>query len=443
MVLQKQNFKMEEEVVDTSKDTDKVPSPSSPIKSPRMRYGSYSENLSKLILLHDHGIGSPCLYCQHCSGLELHFWRKTCKNCGCRAEDHEVQINESIHDSLVDSLLHMNEDDLSAFIEIESENEDLQSHPILKEFVGKSSQVKERKTSRLLPPPVAKKPSGENQSTSSMTEHKETPDERQEVTEDCQYQEKQDERKEDKRKQAKLLMKQIPAQDFDSQFCHDLDDFEQNELKCYRLLVQEEAIGRSVTKFNNFEHDIKCTHCYESINSSDPYKYAERLPRQQWHPDCFKCRSCESQLVANIYFVHEKNIYCGRHYGEQIKQRCNACDELIFAEKYTNAENTKWHTKHFCCYKCDALLVGKHYVVIDNQPMCVDCYHDNIADRCKTCTKPIEAGSQRVQYDTFNWHVNDSCFSCTECKKSLLDIPFLPSGENFFCSQLCLGVYSV
>uniref|UniRef100_A0A7M5XKA4 Uncharacterized protein n=1 Tax=Clytia hemisphaerica TaxID=252671 RepID=A0A7M5XKA4_9CNID len=190
MVLQKQDFKMEEEVVDTSKNTDKVPSPSSSIKSPRMRYGCYSENLSKLILLHDHGIGSPCLYCQHCSGLELHFWRKTCKNCGCRAEDHEVQINESIHDSLVDSLLHMNEDDLSAFIEIESENEDLQSHPILKEFVGKSSQVKERKTSRLLPPPVAKKPSGENQSTSSMTEHKETPDERQEATEDCQYREK-------------------------------------------------------------------------------------------------------------------------------------------------------------------------------------------------------------------------------------------------------------
>ena len=29
----------------------------------------------QLILLHDHGIGSPCLYCEHCSGLELHFWR--------------------------------------------------------------------------------------------------------------------------------------------------------------------------------------------------------------------------------------------------------------------------------------------------------------------------------------------------------------------------------
>ena len=77
----------------------------------------------------------------------------------------------------------------------------------------------------------------------------------------------QDERKEDKRKQAKLLMKQIPAQDFDPQFCHDLDDFEQNELKCYRLLVQEEAIGRSVTKFNNFEHDIV----------SDPYSYCLRF----------------------------------------------------------------------------------------------------------------------------------------------------------------------
>ena len=115
--------------------------------------------------------------------------RKTCKNCGCKAEDHEVEINESVHDSLVDSLLHMSEDDLSAFIEIESENEqDIQTHPILKDFVVKN-QVKERKTSRLLPPPVAKKPSGESQG-SSMTEHKDIPDEGQEVSEETQHQEK-------------------------------------------------------------------------------------------------------------------------------------------------------------------------------------------------------------------------------------------------------------
>jgi len=51
-------------------------------------------------------------------------------------------------------------------------------------------------------------------------------------------------------------MRQIPAQDFDPQYCHDLDEFEKNELKCFRFLVQENAIGKGITKLNNFEHDI-------------------------------------------------------------------------------------------------------------------------------------------------------------------------------------------
>ena len=60
-------------------------------------------------------------------------------------------------------------------------------------------------------------------------------------------------------------MRQIPAQDFDPQYCHDLDEFEKNELKCFRFLVQEEAIGKGITKFNNFEHDIVSFYLYINI----------------------------------------------------------------------------------------------------------------------------------------------------------------------------------
>ena len=53
-----------------------------------------------------------------------------------------------------------------------------------------------------------------------------------------------------------MRMRQIPPQDFDSNYCYDLDDVEKQELLCYVTKVQEDAIGKGVEKRNNFEHDL-------------------------------------------------------------------------------------------------------------------------------------------------------------------------------------------
>lgn len=40
---------------------------------------------------HEVGAGAACLVCKDkCPGLDLHFWRKVCRNCKCRKEQHEV-----------------------------------------------------------------------------------------------------------------------------------------------------------------------------------------------------------------------------------------------------------------------------------------------------------------------------------------------------------------
>ena len=36
-----------------------------------------------------------------------------------------------------------------------------------------------------------------------------------------------------------------------------------------------------------------------------------------------------------LYSVHNDNLYCERHYAENLKPRCGACDELIFDGQYT------------------------------------------------------------------------------------------------------------
>ena len=46
-------------------------------------------------LAHETGAGAPCLTCESaCPGLDLHFWRKICKNCKCRGDDHDFDDDE-------------------------------------------------------------------------------------------------------------------------------------------------------------------------------------------------------------------------------------------------------------------------------------------------------------------------------------------------------------
>lgn len=47
-----------------------------------------------------------------------------------------------------------------------------------------------------------------------------------------------------------------------------------------------------------------------------------------WHPDCFECSECNNLLIDLTYCVHDDKLYCERHYAEQLKPRCAACDEV-------------------------------------------------------------------------------------------------------------------
>ncbi|ETN75287.1 hypothetical protein NECAME_12495, partial [Necator americanus] len=53
------------------------------------------------VLAHEIGQGSLCRNCD-CAGLDLHFWRKLCKNCGCRMDEHDVQLpNQYDHGQII------------------------------------------------------------------------------------------------------------------------------------------------------------------------------------------------------------------------------------------------------------------------------------------------------------------------------------------------------
>ncbi|RZB40696.1 PET and/or LIM domain containing protein [Asbolus verrucosus] len=53
------------------------------------------EKRVKARLGHEAGAGAPCIKCESkCPGLDLHFWRKICKNCKCSKEDHDVHDDD-------------------------------------------------------------------------------------------------------------------------------------------------------------------------------------------------------------------------------------------------------------------------------------------------------------------------------------------------------------
>lgn len=141
-----------------------------------------------------------------------------------------------------------------------------------------------------------------------------------------------------------------------------------------------------------------CRKCSQPIEAGTVAIFAERAGSDKcWHPQCFVCSIChvsqfffklkllycltarwlslQEMLADLIYFFVDDNMFCGRHYAEQMKiPRCKACDELIFAPEYTSAEGASWHMDHFCCWLCDTPLAGHQYTPIEGQPHCLDCY---------------------------------------------------------------------
>ncbi|CAK9297231.1 unnamed protein product [Gordionus sp. m RMFG-2023] len=74
-----------------------------------------------------------------------------------------------------------------------------------------------------------------------------------------------------------------------------------------------------------------------------------------YHQRCFSCVECKASLsyLSIFYFDDRLNLYCGRHFAELYKPRCESCDQLIFS---TEAIKTKggffWHLQHFSCSSC-------------------------------------------------------------------------------------------
>ncbi|XP_039988454.1 prickle-like protein 1a [Xiphias gladius] len=237
----------------------------------------------------------------------------------------------------------------------------------------------------------------------------------------------------------KQLLYQLPPHDNEVRYCQSLSEEEKKELHMFSVQRKKEALGRGAIKLlpRNLLNSI-CEHCGENINGGEMAVFASRAgPGLCWHPSCFACSTCSELLVDLIYFYHDGKIHCGRHHAELLKPRCSACDEIIFADECTEAEGRHWHMKHFSCFECETILGGQRYIMKDGRPYCCGCFESLYAEYCEACGDHIGVDHAQMTYDGLHWHATESCFSCAQCKSSLLGCPFLPHQGNIYCSKAC------
>ncbi|XP_007656333.1 prickle-like protein 1 [Ornithorhynchus anatinus] len=237
----------------------------------------------------------------------------------------------------------------------------------------------------------------------------------------------------------KQLLYQLPPHDNEVRYCQSLTEEEKKELQMFSAQRKKEALGRGTIKLLSraLMHAV-CEQCGMKINGGEIAVFASRAgPGVCWHPSCFVCFTCNELLVDLIYFYQDGKIHCGRHHAELLKPRCSACDEIIFADECTEAEGRHWHMKHFCCLECETILGGQRYIMKDGRPFCCGCFESLYAEYCESCGEHIGVDHAQMTYDGQHWHATETCFSCAQCRASLLGCPFLPKQGQIYCSKTC------
>ncbi|CAF0713992.1 unnamed protein product [Brachionus calyciflorus] len=133
----------------------------------------------------------------------------------------------------------------------------------------------------------------------------------------------------------KNLFRQIPKQDISPNFCDHLKN--KKTFQSYLKFTSKRdfsALDIGIC-MKNSNQDISCKNCDQNIekdsiyvHASDRSTYLSKNYKNLYHPDCFKCSTCNEFLADLVYCMDKGKLYCMRHYGELFKSRCAICDEV-------------------------------------------------------------------------------------------------------------------
>ncbi|KAH7729250.1 PET domain-containing protein [Aphelenchoides avenae] len=414
-------------------------------------YISLLEHKPKPVLSHEIGAGSPCLKCD-CPGLDLHFWRKICKVCFCRMDEHDVVLPDSQDrgELIVRKLFDTSalKDRIASVYNADSYiAESLKTPPFTQKNNGgphydayasiddvlplRHFHIESTETSDSTSVSVASSVEREHNVSEYTWVPSANPALIGKYMESLPVSERPIIGTDGAQLRRQRLAYQMPYHDCDFSAAKSVSTPEERArqedfvsgikqkvvgigevVECDRANLARRSFGiQTEDGALRMPDRIACTNCEGSMNHSDVGVITEHGRSDElFHPGCFKCATCQQLLADLLYFFKDGQYYCGRHYGEKVYPRCSGCDELIFAREYTFAEDKSWHVDHFCCFGCDRHLCGLEYVSRDDRPFCLSCFMDRFAKTCTGCQRKIKPSENRITHKDLHWHADGTCF---------------------------------
>ncbi|KAI1065172.1 hypothetical protein LB507_000590 [Fusarium sp. FIESC RH6] len=214
------------------------------------------------------------------------------------------------------------------------------------------------------------------------------------------------------------------------------------------------------------------TICHECGYPIDGRFVALAGGNERFHPQCFSCYTCGTNLQA-MEISHEPDhlrqerldrikrraagevldeepgktmaedgderlrFFCHLDWHELFAPRCKHCQTPILGEHIV-ALGAHWHYGHFFCAECgDPFEHGVTHIEKDGYAWCINCQTkrtERRAPKCRKCRTAVIG--QYIQALGGEWH--EHCFRCAECQGSFDDgqifTKHVPEGTIVLCT---------
>ncbi|XP_050530404.1 testin [Daktulosphaira vitifoliae] len=450
-------------------------------------------------LAHEIGSGSSCLNClDKCPGLDLHFWRKVCKNCKCKKEEHNITEDDQFEQFEIlfnDSKSNYQPVKATLNMIIKSNGQIIQVQADQNQNTLKFDWIPPNVNRDLASEYMQQLPSDKLPISGS---------------EGALYRRQQ-------------LEKQVPLHDFNANVCHNLTKEEENAMSSYLKELKENAVGLGfVKKLTDKSNPLSCL---KNLNlTTNPFKtikYCEDNdfpppPSELLYPDPTNLKTplkfvknksfsevdrlCQSfpknsldnvnnnqndnkitlptkpnisnsqnlsQKNDNVFSVNQNDNFTPSLYEENnpkfLKNKkevvpsaqndvfivpegkklfCKQCSGMILPGEIAvlaerTGEEVLWHPSCFVCTTCKELLVDLVYFFFKGNVYCGRHYAESLnIPRCLACDELIFLKEYTIA-ENHTFHVRHFC--CFECDKPLAGLEYVQIDNQ----PVCLDCYQV
>jgi len=188
-----------------------------------------------------------------------------------------------------------------------------------------------------------------------------------------------------------------------------------------------------------------CGGCGEVITSGKILTALE----QKWHPDCFKCESCNKAITGGSFSIRNDQPICPACANSitgsgdvdpdgPTGKDCGKCGKPLEGSAVQGITGGYWHPECFTCFDCGEVIDGsKGFIKDKNQnPLHGECAAKrglggaSIGESCASCGKDL-LGACVTALDK-SYH--KECFVCTSCSGSIAQ-GFLVVDNQPYCKK--------